>query len=61
LNKPNELLAEKVAEMAKSSDSETLSLKIIRDRLAKALGQDIQPYKKQITEAVIKAIRGSDD
>ena len=61
MNKPNELLAEKVAEMAKSSDSETLSLKIIHDRLAKALGQDIQPYKKQITEAVIKAIRGSDD
>ena len=64
MNKPkitDELLAEKVSEMAKSSDFETLSLKIIRDRLAEALGQDMQPYKKQIKEVVIKTIGGSDD
>lgn len=59
LSKPkitDALLAEKVTEMAKSSDFETLSLKIIRDRLAEELGQDMGPYKKQIKAVVIKAI-----
>jgi hypothetical protein len=61
LGKPkitDELLTEKVTEMAKSSDFETLSLKIIRDRLAEALGQDMGPYKKQIKAVVIEAIGG---
>lgn len=61
LNKPkvtDALLAEKVKEMAESSDFETLSLKIIRERLAETLGQDMGPYKKQIKAVVIKAIGG---
>ena len=44
--------------MAESSDFETLSLKIIRERLAETLGQDMGPYKKQIKAVVIKAIGG---
>lgn len=59
LNKPkitDALLEEKVTAMANSSDFETLSLKIIRDRLGEELGQDMGPYKKQIKAIVIKAI-----
>ena len=51
-------LTSTVKEMAESSDFETLSLKIIRERLAETLGQDMGPYKKQIKAVVIKAIGG---
>lgn len=50
------LLEQHIAEVASSSDFEQLSLKMIRDRLADRLGQDMSPYKKQIKALVIKKI-----
>ena len=59
LNKPkvtDALLTEKVAAMAKESGFEELSLKLIREKLAEELGQDMYPYKKQIKAVVVACI-----
>jgi len=51
-----ELLKEKVTAMAAAGDFETLSLKIIRERLATDLGQDMGAHKKAIKAVVNEVI-----